>query len=99
MVRENERQTDDPVFVDLVLPADLPAAEAECEAVMASITASLSRGRVVVLGTREPEGPVARVVRDRIDLGRRLARAVPSPVAACPRPPTSGEDDRTGRHR
>ena len=99
MVRENERQTDDPIFVELVLPADLPAAEAECESGDGLDHRLVVRGRVVVLGTREPEGPVARVVRDRIDLGRRLARAVPSPVAASPRPPTSGEDDRTGRHR
>jgi uncharacterized protein (DUF58 family) len=97
MVRENERQTDDPVFVELVLPADLLAAEAECETAMASLTVSLMRGRAVVLGTREPEGPVVRVVRDPIDLGRRLARAVPAPDPY--RPPTGGEVRRTGRHR
>ena len=99
MVRENERQTDDPVFVDLVLPADLLAAEAECETVMASLTVSLMRGRAVVLRTREPEGPVVRVVRDRIDLGRRLARAVSSPDTPSSRPPTNGEVRQAGRHR
>jgi uncharacterized protein (DUF58 family) len=99
MVRENERQTDDPVFVELVLPGDLLAAEAECEKVMASLTVWLMRGRAVVLGTREQEGPVVGVVRDRIDLGRRLARAVPSPDAGFPYPPTIGEVRRTGRNR
>ncbi len=99
MVRENERQTDDPVLVDLVLPADLLAAETECEAAMASLMVSVMRGRVVVLGTREPEGHVVRAVRDRIDLGRRLARAVPSPDAAASGQPTGGEARRTGRHR
>ena len=99
MVRENERQTDDPVSVDLVLPADPLAAEAECQTAMASISVSLMRGRAVVLGTREPEGHVVRVVRDRIDLGRRLARAIPAPDAASSPPPTSGEVRRTGRHR
>jgi uncharacterized protein (DUF58 family) len=77
MVRESERQRDDPVTVDLVLPADPDRAEAEAERTMAEIGAELEAGREVVLGTDEAGGHVTRFVRDRIDLGRRLARAVP----------------------
>jgi hypothetical protein len=76
MVRESERQTDDPVTVELVLPADPEAAEAEAERMMAAIGACLERLRPVVLVTREPGGMVTRRVGDRVDLGRRLARAV-----------------------
>jgi hypothetical protein len=77
MVREKERQNDDPVVVDLVLPQDPVAAEAESERVMAALAHHLAGGRPVVLGTEEAGGHVVRVVRDRIDLGRRLARAGP----------------------
>jgi hypothetical protein len=82
MVRERERQTDDPIVVELVLPTDPLAAEAECERVMASLSHVLARGGPVVLGSREAEGRVVRLVRDRVDLGRRLARAVTSPGRA-----------------
>jgi hypothetical protein len=41
----------------------------------------------VILGTLEAEGRCLRLVRDRIDLGRRLARAVPP---ATPEPSTAG---------
>jgi uncharacterized protein (DUF58 family) len=84
MVREKERQTDDPVVVDLTLPPDPVAAEAESERVMAALAQILVRGRPVVLGTVEADGHVVRVVRDQIDLGRRLARAVGSPSAGSP---------------
>ena len=78
MVRESERQTDDPVLVELVLPADPAAAEAEAERMMAAVGTCLAENRPVVLVTREPGGRVARPVVDRVDLGRRLARAVPA---------------------
>jgi uncharacterized protein (DUF58 family) len=84
MVRERERQTDDPVVVELVLPVDPVAAETEAERVMAALTPLVVSGRPVLLGTREPDGRVIRAVRDRVDLGRRLARAVASPVDAGP---------------
>ena len=45
MVREKERQTDDPIVVDLTLPADPVAAEAESERVMAALCQHLARGR------------------------------------------------------
>ena len=80
MVRERERQTEDPVVVDVVLPPDPLEAEAESERVMAAVNRCLIRGQPVVLGTQEPNGHAVRLVRDRIDLGRRLARAVPSPL-------------------
>ena len=77
MVRESERPTDDPVFVEMVLPFDPMAAEAEAERVMAGVADCLARQRPVVLATQEPAGRVVRPVRDRLELGRRLARAVP----------------------
>ncbi len=86
MVRERERQTDDPLLVELVLPVDLRAAEAETEVTRASITDALVRGRAITLQTQETDGVVTRLVRDRIDLGRRLARAVPAPTEEGRRP-------------
>jgi hypothetical protein len=99
MVREKERQTDDPIVVDLVLPSDPLAAEAESEKMMASLAHYLMRGRPVVLGTREADGAVVAVVRDRIDLGRRLARAVPPPSVWSSPPPTPRPGRRARRRR
>ncbi len=86
MVRESERPRDDPVTLDLLLSPDSDRAEAEAEQAMAQVSDALDAGREVVLGTDEPDGPVRRWVRDRTDLGRRLARAVP--------PPRAGEHDK-----
>jgi uncharacterized protein (DUF58 family) len=80
MVREAERQTDDPLVVEVVLPPDPLEAEAETERAMATVGRELARGRPVILGTVEDDGRVVRPVRDRVDLGRRLARAVPGPT-------------------
>jgi hypothetical protein len=80
MVRETDRQTDDPIIVDVVLPPDPQQAEAESERIMATLSPYLARGQSVVLATLEPEGRAVRLVRDRVDLGRRLARAVPPPT-------------------
>ncbi len=77
MVRERERQTEEPVIIEVVLPPDPAAAEAESERVMALVTGCLLRRQPVVLGTLEAEGRCLRPVRDQIDLGRRLARAIP----------------------
>lgn len=78
MVRESERPTDDPVYVELVLPREPAPAEAEAERVMARVSQCLARHQPVVLATSEPTGRVVRPVADTLDLGRRLARAVPS---------------------
>jgi hypothetical protein len=87
MVRERERQTDEPVVIEVVLPEDPAAAEAESERVMGVVAGCLLRRQPVVLGTLEAEGHCLRPVRDRIDLGRRLARAVPpGPRAWAPDP-------------
>jgi len=88
MVRERERQTEEPVVIEVVLPPDRAAAEAESERIMAVVTDCLYRRQPVVLGTLEAEGRCLRLVRDRIDLGRRLARAIPVPDA--PAPSTTG---------
>jgi hypothetical protein len=58
---------------------------------MTTIARELAVGRPVILGTREVDGHVARMVLDRIDLGRRLARAVA--------PPAAPVGDRPGRSR
>jgi Protein of unknown function DUF58 len=92
MVREKERQTDDPIMVDVVLPRDILAAETETERVMAAVDRYLSSGRPVVLGTDERDGHTVRPVLDRIDLGRRLARAVPA--ADGPGPTASPDHER-----
>ncbi len=86
MVRERERQTEEPVVIEVVLPADRAAAEAESERIMAVVTDCLLRRQPVILGTLEAEGRCLRLVRDRIDLGRRLARAVPAPAPPEPSP-------------
>ena len=81
MVREKERQIDDPVVMEVVLPPDPLEAEAVTERVMATVGRHLGSGQAVLLGTDEVEGRTRRLVRDRVDLGRRLARAVPPPQA------------------
>ncbi len=84
MVRERERQTEEPVVIDVVLPRDPAEAEQESERVMGVVSACLLRRQPVVLATLEAEGRCRRLVRDRIDLGRRLARAVPAEVPPGP---------------
>ncbi len=93
MVRERERQTEEPVVIEVTLPADPAEAEAESERVMGAVSRYLARGRPVVLATLEAEGRCVRMVRDRVDLGRRLARAVGVPL------PPAGDDPHTGRGR
>ncbi len=88
MVREYERQTDDPVVVEVTLSGDPVEAETETEQVMATVGRYLRTGRAVVLGTDEVGGRSRRLVRDRVDLGRRLARAVPPPPGRAPPAPT-----------
>ncbi|MBV8463163.1 MAG: DUF58 domain-containing protein [Acidimicrobiales bacterium] len=80
MVRETERPTEDPVTIDLRLPAEPGAAEAACERAEGTGCAWLARGRLVVLVTDEADGRVAAPVRDAVELGRRLARAVAPPA-------------------
>lgn len=77
MVRESERQTDEPIVVELILPPDPTVAESEAERMMAAVGDCLARRRPVILITSEPAGRVVRPVSDPVDLGRRLARAVP----------------------
>jgi uncharacterized protein (DUF58 family) len=79
MVMETERATDSPVVIDVSLPADAEGAEREAERVMAVVSDYLARGVPVMVSSREPGGRVDGLVLDRIELGRRLARAVSSP--------------------
>jgi hypothetical protein len=86
MVRERERQTEEPVVIDVVLPPDPAEAEIESERIMGVVNRCLVRGQPVVLGTLEASGRCVRPVRDRVDLGRRMARAVPPPAGPSPPP-------------
>jgi uncharacterized protein (DUF58 family) len=100
MVRETERPVDDPVVLDVVLPRDPVAAEAICERAKGTGAAWLARGRVVVLQTEEETGRVSAPVRDRVDLGRRLARARAQPSTATEaRARPAGGAHRTGGQR
>ncbi len=79
MVSETERATDSQVHLDVSLPADAQAAEREAERAMAVVSGYLSRGVPVMVSSLEPGGPTVGLVLDRIELGRRLARAVSPP--------------------
>jgi len=88
MVREREHLVEDPVVIELVLPPDAAEAEAVAGRALTVVAGHLARGRTVLLGTLEPDGHHRAPVRDRVDLGRRLARAVAAPV----RTPPAGDD-------
>ncbi|HEY3810673.1 MAG TPA: DUF58 domain-containing protein, partial [Acidimicrobiales bacterium] len=81
MVREQEQPSGEPVRVEVVLPADLDAAERLAERAVGTVMLLLDRGASVVLATIEPDGPVHAAVADRRAVGRRLARAVGLPGA------------------
>jgi uncharacterized protein (DUF58 family) len=91
MVRETERAVEDPVVLDVILPEDVAAAEAVCERAKGTGSAWLARGRVVILRTEDETGHVSAPVRDRVELGRRLARARP--------PGGNGDGHRPSPHR
>ncbi|MHB8430527.1 MAG: DUF58 domain-containing protein [Acidimicrobiales bacterium] len=84
MVREKERLVEDPPLIEAELPEDPTAAERRAEQIMATVSAELAAGRSVVLATTEPTRRVVRQVGDRVELGRRLSRAIPSPRAPVP---------------
>jgi uncharacterized protein (DUF58 family) len=86
MTRDREDQTDEPVVIEGVLPNDPAAAETLSEQVMGAVTVQLARGRNVILVTTETGGRTTQPVRDRIDLGRRLARAVAGSGGGIPVP-------------
>lgn len=83
-----EREDDERTYVDLVVhlgaPGELSEALVEHRAGWAAGAgvALLSTGRQVVVHTHEPAGPMSGLVRDRRELGRRLARALPGDVTA-----------------
>jgi hypothetical protein len=76
MVRELEGPAAEPVRVTVVLPADPDAAEQLAERALATVVRLLDRATPVLLDTAEAAGPVAGLVADRRQAGRRLARAV-----------------------
>jgi hypothetical protein len=81
MISEAEQPADQPVVVEVVLPTDPEAAERTAEHVMADVAHHLARGVPVLLITLEPTGKTVGTILDRVELGRRLARAVaPGPA-------------------
>ena len=76
MVRELEQPAGEPVTITVELPEDPEAAERVAEGALGSVVGILEGGVPVLLGTREPSGPVLGAVADRRSAGRRLARAV-----------------------
>jgi uncharacterized protein (DUF58 family) len=84
MVRELEQPAGEPVTIMVELPEDRETAERVAEGALGSVVGLLEGGVPVLLGTREPSGPVLGAVADRRSAGRRLARAVNGPGAAAP---------------
>jgi uncharacterized protein (DUF58 family) len=84
MVREQERPAAEPVTITVELPADAEAAERVAEGALGTLVGLLEGGSPVLLGTREPSGPVLGPVGDRRGAGRRLARAVAGPAGGGP---------------
>lgn len=88
-----EREADDRLHVELVVdlgaPGELGDEAVEHRAAWAAGAgqALLGAGRVLVVHSCEGGHPVSATVRERRELGRRLARAVPGPVAR----PTTGQ--------
>lgn len=88
-----EREDDERTYVDLVVDLGAPGAlgevvvEHRASWAAGAGTALLASGRHLVVHTCEPTGPVTSIVRERRELGRRLARAVPGVV---PSPPPGG---------
>jgi len=84
VVRELESPTTPAVCV--VCDLDGPPGRVEAVASVAAglAAAALAEGTEVVLATTEMEGPVLAPVATRIEVGRRLARAVPGPPVAPP---------------
>jgi uncharacterized protein (DUF58 family) len=79
MVRELERPAAKAVTITVDLPPERDAAERVAEDALGTVVGLLQGGAPVVLGTREPAGPVVAPVADRRSAGRRLARAVAPP--------------------
>ena len=82
MVRELEQPAAEPVTITVELPEDPEAAERVAEGALGSVVGLLEGGAPVLLGTREPSGPVLGAVADRRSAGRRLARALNGPGGA-----------------
>jgi len=76
MVREVEEPSAHPVTLKVTLPNDVDAAEREAEHALGTAVAVLDRGGSLLMVTSEVEGPVTGAVADRLEAGRRLARAV-----------------------
>jgi uncharacterized protein (DUF58 family) len=87
MVRDLEQPGGEAVTITVDLPAEPDAAERVAEGAFGTVAGMLQSGTPVVLGTREPSGPVLAAVADRRSAGRRLARAVAGPSGA---PSTEG---------
>jgi uncharacterized protein (DUF58 family) len=76
MVREMELPAQQHVTIKISLPPDEVEAERTAETAMGTAIEALDRATPLVMATDEPEGPVIALVLDRLEAGRRLARAV-----------------------
>ena len=77
MVRELEQPAAEPVTITVELPEDPEDGRARGGRAPWDLSSASSRAvSPVLLGTREPSGPVLGAVADRRSAGRRLARAV-----------------------
>ena len=76
MVRELEAPSVQPVTLRLTLAHDEDAAERAAEQALGTAVAILDRGTPLVMATDEARGPVLASVENRLEAGRRLARAI-----------------------
>jgi uncharacterized protein (DUF58 family) len=81
MVRDLEGPSAEPITVTVALPPDPDEAERVAEQALGTVVVLLDRGAPVLLATTEATGPLAAPVVERLDAGRRLARAVAGPAA------------------
>ncbi len=83
------RELEPPAIRGIAIVVDLEGSEMQIEAAASRAAgagrAALRSGAHVVLLTREADGPVVASVRNPLELGRRLARAVPGRAPAPPK--------------
>jgi uncharacterized protein (DUF58 family) len=76
MVREMEQPSAQPLTLRVALPIDEEAAERAAERAFGTAARILDNGARLLMATDEVAGPITALVTDRLEAGRRLARAV-----------------------
>ena len=77
MVRETEYPASRQLTLTVSLPFDEELAERSSERALGTAMAALDHGTPLVMATDEAAGPAVAPVVDRLEAGRRLARAIP----------------------